>query len=92
MRCGRTEVVSGWAQLTGKICFHPDKAKFFRPKTAGVPVHGRMCLERGTIELIGDVKKGRSLIKDRHARYLNLFPFPYGAQIVSDVSTFRAGS
>jgi hypothetical protein len=67
MRCGSTELVAGWAQSTGKVCFRPDKARFLIPKTADVPVHSIMCLECGTIELVGDVKKGRSLIKPIHA-------------------------
>jgi hypothetical protein len=66
MRCGSAKLAAGWVQSTGKVCFRPDKAKFIVPKTADVPVDGRMCLECGAIELVGDVKKARSLMKPIH--------------------------
>ncbi len=63
IRCGSTQLASGWAQSTGKLYFRPDKVNFFALKTADLSVTGMMCLECGTIELIGDVKKAQSLVK-----------------------------
>lgn len=63
IRCGSTQLASGWVQSSGKISFRPDNVKFLTPKTADVSVNGNMCLECGTIELVGDVDKGRSLLK-----------------------------
>jgi ferredoxin-like protein FixX len=63
IRCGSTQLASGWAQSTGKMYFRPDKVNFFAPRTADLSVTGIMCLDCGTIELVGDVKKAQSLIK-----------------------------
>ena len=63
IRCGSTQLASGWAQSTGKMYFRPDKVSFFALKTADLSVTGMMCLDCGTIELVGDVKKAQSLIK-----------------------------
>jgi hypothetical protein len=62
-RCGSTQLASGWAQSTGKMYFRPDKVNFFAPRTADLSVTAMMCLDCGTIELVGDVKKAQSLIK-----------------------------
>jgi predicted nucleic-acid-binding Zn-ribbon protein len=63
IRCGSTQLASGWAQSTGKMSFRPDKVNFFALKTADLSVTGMMCLDCGTIELVGDIKKAQSLIK-----------------------------
>ena len=63
IRCGSTQLASGWAQSTGKMYFRPDKVSFFAPRTADLSVTGIMCLECGTIELVGDINKAQSLIK-----------------------------
>ncbi len=63
IRCGSTQLSSGWVQSTGKMYFRPDSVKFLAPKTADLSVNGRMCLECGSIELVGDLKKARSMIK-----------------------------
>ena len=67
IRCGSNQLASGWAQSTGKMYFRPDKVNFFAPKTADLSVTGIMCLECGTIELVGDINKAKSLIKSRGA-------------------------
>ena len=64
MRCGSTELTSGWAQSSGKLYFRPDNVKFFSPKTADLSVTGMMCTECGTIEFVGDVHKAQSVIKE----------------------------
>jgi hypothetical protein len=63
MRCGSTELASGWAQSTGKMYFRPENVKFFAPKTADLSVTGNMCTKCGTIEFVGDIHKVQSLIK-----------------------------
>jgi hypothetical protein len=54
---------TGWVQSTGKVCFRPDDAKFLTHRFADVKVGSRMCYACGSIELIGDVKKARALVK-----------------------------
>lgn len=63
IRCGGSQFKAGWLQSTGKLYFRPDSVKFFAPKTADLRVNGRMCMECGSVELVGDLKKARSLIK-----------------------------
>jgi len=63
IRCGSTQLASGWAQSTGKLYFRPDNVSFFAPRIADLSVTGMMCMECGTIELVGDINKARSLIK-----------------------------
>ena len=67
-RCGSTQLASGWAQSTGKMYFRPDKVNFFALKTADLSVTGMMCLDCGTIELVGDINKAQSLIKRNEAK------------------------
>ena len=62
-RCESTQLTSGWVQSTGKMYFRPDKVNFFSTKTADLSVTGIMCIDCGTIELVGDIKKAKSLIK-----------------------------
>jgi hypothetical protein len=63
LRCGSTDLGTGWVQSTGKVSFRPDDAKFLTYRFADINVGSRMCYECGNIELIGDVKKARSLVK-----------------------------
>ena len=63
MRCGSTQLAAGNIQSTGRVYFRPDKVNFFAPKTADLAVNGMMCLDCGSIELVGDIKKARSLIQ-----------------------------
>ena len=68
IRCGSTQLASGWAQSTGKMYFRPDKVNFFALKTADLAVTAAMCLDCGTIELVGDINKAQSLIKRNEAK------------------------
>ena len=63
LRCGSTDLGTGWLQSTGKVGFRPDHAKFFTHRFADVRVNSRICYACGNIELTGDVKKARSLVK-----------------------------
>jgi hypothetical protein len=49
--------------------FRPDKVNFFAPKTADLAVTAAMCLNCGTIELVGDVHKAQSLIKHNTSNF-----------------------
>jgi len=44
--------------------FRPNKAKFFAPRTADLPVSGRMCMECGFLELVGDLQKAKSVVNE----------------------------
>ncbi|MDH3613681.1 MAG: hypothetical protein OEU90_03100 [Gammaproteobacteria bacterium] len=62
-RCGSTRFSEGSIQSTGKMYFRLRETKFFAAKTADLEVNGSLCLECGSIDLIGDVEKARSLLK-----------------------------
>ena len=64
LRCGSTDLQPGRIQSTGKIWFTPDNAKFFTFKTSDVTVRANICLDCGTVELVGDVHKAQSLTGD----------------------------
>ena len=63
MRCGSTQLAPGKAQSSGRVYFRPDKANFFALSTADLAVNGLMCLDCGSIELVGDIKKAKSLVQ-----------------------------
>lgn len=61
-RCGSVRLEPGAIQSTGRIYFRPANSSFWTLRTADVPVEANICLECGTVELVGDVKKAESLI------------------------------
>jgi predicted nucleic-acid-binding Zn-ribbon protein len=63
IRCGSTHFSTGWVQSTGKMYFRPDKTKFFSPRTSDLGVSGRMCMECGFLELVGDLEKAKVVVK-----------------------------
>ena len=63
MRCGGTQRAMGKTQSSGRVYFRPDKVNIFALNTADLAVKGIMCLDCGTIELVGDIKKARSLVR-----------------------------
>ena len=63
MRCGSTQLAEGKIQSSGRVYFRPDKVNFFALKTADLAVNGLMCLDCGSIELFGDIKKAKSLVQ-----------------------------
>ena len=63
IRCGSTQLSSGYLQSTGRMSFRPKSVHFFAPKTATLSVRGRMCLECGSIDLVGDLDKAQALVK-----------------------------
>jgi len=62
MRCGSKKMAAGKAQSSGRVYFRPDSVSFFSLQTADLAIKGFMCLDCGNIELVGDVKKARSLV------------------------------
>ncbi len=63
LRCGGSHLEPGWAQSTGKIYFRPTNTKFLMLKSADVEVNANMCMDCGSLELVGDVEKAKSLVK-----------------------------
>ena len=61
LRCGGTQLQPGRIQSTGKVWFKPDNAKFFTFNTSDVEVRANICLDCGTVELVGDTHKAQSL-------------------------------
>jgi hypothetical protein len=51
----------GGLQSRGAVCFHPANSTFWT-LTPTVAVHAFLCLDCGTVELVGDVKKTESLV------------------------------
>jgi len=62
LRCGGERLEPGALQSTGKIYFRPANSSFWSFRTADVPVEANICLDCGTVELIGDVKKAEALV------------------------------
>lgn len=62
-RCGSSQLSKGSIQSTGKMYFRLSETKFFAAKTSDLAVNGNICLECGSIDLVGDVEKARSLRK-----------------------------
>jgi len=62
LRCGGERLEPGAIQSTGKIYFRPANSSFWSFRTADVPVEANICLDCGTVELIGDIKKAESLV------------------------------
>lgn len=62
--CGGTNIEQGTLHSTGKIYFRPSDAKFLKLKTANIEVHPNMCLDCGSINLIGKVEKLKELINN----------------------------
>lgn len=62
LRCGCARLEPGAIQSTGRIYFRPANSSFWTFKTADVPINANICLECGTVELVGDVKKAESLV------------------------------
>jgi hypothetical protein len=61
LRCGGTRLEPGAIQSTGRIYFRPTNSSFWTFGTANVRVKSNMCLDCGTVELVGDIKKAGAL-------------------------------
>jgi len=62
-RCGSPRLSEGSMQSTGKMYFRLLETKFFAARTSDLSVNGSICLECGSIDLVGDVEKARYLLK-----------------------------
>ena len=62
LRCGGTQLEPGRIQSRGKVWFKPDNAKFFTFNTSDVQVRAALCLDCGTVDLVGDIEKAQALI------------------------------
>ena len=63
LRCGGTNLEPGSIQSTGKVCFRPKKCKFLTTKSGDICVNANICIDCGHLELVGDVKKTKLLVK-----------------------------
>jgi hypothetical protein len=61
LRCGGTNVHTGTLHSTGRVHFRPSDAEFFKLKTANVDVLANMCLDCGSVGLVGDIEKTRKV-------------------------------
>ena len=66
-RCGSSALETGRVQSTGRIHFHVEDPKFMTLHTAYVPIISTMCLDCGTIDLVGEVSKARKISKKGNA-------------------------
>jgi hypothetical protein len=68
LRCGSDRLEPGGIQSTGALSFRPENAKFVTLQTADIRVKANMCRQCGTIALVGDPAKVRSLTDRAQAR------------------------
>ncbi len=64
IRCGSSKLESGSLGSFG-LTFRPANTKFLTMKTNDVRVESNMCIDCGTIELVGDVRKAAPLVGDK---------------------------
>jgi hypothetical protein len=62
-RCGGSKLESGRIQSTGRIHFHFENPRFLTIHTGYVPILSTICLDCGTIDLVGEVDKARKISK-----------------------------
>ncbi len=61
LRCGETRLETGTLETTGRVSFKLEHAKFLTLHTSTIAVQALLCLNCGTIDLQGDVKKALAL-------------------------------
>jgi predicted nucleic-acid-binding Zn-ribbon protein len=61
LRCGSTNLEPGMIQSTGRVRFRATNTKVMTLQTGDVTIDASICLDCGTLELVGDVKKAKSL-------------------------------
>jgi len=62
LRCGGTSLEPGALQSTGQVYFRAENTKFFTLRTSEVLVKANVCIDCGTIDLVGNVRKGQTLV------------------------------
>ncbi len=65
LRCGSSRLEPGRVQSTGLLYFRPANPRIMTVHTADIPVVANMCLDCGAIEFGGEVKKARTLSKQK---------------------------
>ena len=68
LRCGSKNLEPGSIQSNRRVGFRPRKSKFLKNKSADIGVKANICIDCGHMELVGDTKKTKLLVKGPHAR------------------------
>ncbi|MBN1360830.1 MAG: hypothetical protein JW993_09570 [Sedimentisphaerales bacterium] len=61
LRCGGTNLEPGHIQGICGLHFQPKNVKSCTLRTADVLIEANLCPDCGTLELVGDIRKARSL-------------------------------
>jgi hypothetical protein len=61
LRCGGKNLEPGVVQSTGRIHFRATNTKLMTFHTSDIAINANICLDCGTLDLVGDVKKAQSL-------------------------------
>ena len=61
LRCGGTNLEPGTLQSAGRIAFRPENALAFPRQSGVVLIRANICLDCGTLDLVGDAFKAQSL-------------------------------
>src|SRR6266487_2731246 len=61
LRCGGTNLEPGIIQSTGRIHFRATNTKIMTFQTSDVKIDANICMDCGTLDLVGDFKKAHSL-------------------------------
>jgi hypothetical protein len=62
LRCGGSNFQPGAVQSTGSIFFVPDNTKFLSALSSDVSLKSRICMDCGTLDMVGDTKKVAALV------------------------------
>ncbi|MGD8262135.1 MAG: hypothetical protein PVG70_03305 [Desulfobacterales bacterium] len=63
LRCGNSSLEPGRVQSTTLLYFRLANPRIMTVRTADIPLQASMCLDCGTIDFGGEVKKARKLSK-----------------------------
>ena len=61
LRCGGANLEPGIIQSTGRIHFRATNTKIMTFQTSDVKIDANICMDCGTLDLVGDFKKAHSL-------------------------------
>lgn len=61
LRCGGERMEPGGLATIGGLAFHPANSTFWTLQP-NVAIQAFLCLDCGTLELVGDVKKAEALV------------------------------
>jgi predicted nucleic-acid-binding Zn-ribbon protein len=61
LNCGWTNIHTGTLHSTGRTHFRPSDAKFLKLKTTNIEILANMCLDCGSINLMGDIEKAKNI-------------------------------